>query len=50
MDILSQIGNKFDILALSDTWFSPDKIFFLRNYRILPSNKSGTDKELHFFY
>jgi len=44
-DSLALIGNQFDILALSETWLSPDKIFLLNNYHILrkdgPSNKSG---------
>jgi len=44
-DSLAQIGNQFDILAISETWLSPDKIFLLNNYHILrkdgPSNKSG---------
>jgi len=42
---LALIGNQFDILTLSETWLSPDKIFLLNNYHILrkdgPSNKSG---------
>jgi len=44
-DSLAQLGNQFDILAISETWLSPDKSFHLNNYNILrkdgPSSKSG---------
>lgn len=45
MDTLSQIGSQYDILALSETWLSPDKSLLLKDYNILrkdgPSNRSG---------
>jgi len=44
-DTLTQICGQFDILALSGTWLSSDKTFFLNDFHILrkdgPSNKSG---------
>jgi len=44
-DTLTQICGQFDILALSETWLSSDKTFFLNDFHILrkdgPSNKSG---------
>ncbi|EFN62498.1 RNA-directed DNA polymerase from mobile element jockey [Camponotus floridanus] len=45
IDFLSHICKQFDILALSETWLSSDKIFSLKDFHILrrdgPSNKSG---------
>lgn len=44
-ETLIQIANQYDILALSETWLSPNKYLFLNDYHILrhdgSSNKSG---------
>lgn len=44
-DALIQICNHHDILAISETWLSPDKPFYLNDFHILrkdgPSNRSG---------